>query len=861
MEQLDISALDPFASGINASTGEEIGTDAAAVALYHETVIFCLDQAIAQWVGEAPVTRDSLSSCLQRIALSQQQSGAHTFAAADVRRLDPAAWAFLDGLAKSGKMLSILDYDRKVSAPSTFHFADARGQLLFAAKGIAACVRPRSTGPRLENLLGVSGQGAARVLEDPRWHVVLQVCSELSAAENVRLLADAVFEGESSYLSLGAGMGAGGASALQPLLRATTLLKELDVSGAGLEAEDIRLLCKAMLANDSVVGFRAAATMLPVQILKTSRHVSLHGMHMDPHDWLAFMELCVPPAVELVAFGGCSGVDFEALLPMVSKWRPEEMRFCGFDDMHRILNLCRTASPHLLRLDLSECGPGIGDLPAAVQDNKLLELHLKGCACVSSATLLDIAKRCAKLEVFSVSGVDDSTLSDTVALLPGLRSLDVTDCSKLTDAAMAALATSCTQLTSLRLDGCSAVTDAGVQALFAACTRLERLSLRRAFGVTSAGARSIVGASAGGAMRELDLCGCSSLSAEDVEQIAASCPRLSLLGLAYCRAVSDAAVSRIAGCCTGLVSLDVAACQDVADGGLRSLGASCTKLEKLCLSGCVEVTDAGLKALAEGCQLLVELDLTGLAELTEMGLGAAWRRMPCMEHLELAGCTSAANNFGGVLAETNYTMYTQQGHRFLLSARKVGAAYYISQYESFPDYVDSIAGDKPPTARFCAVLRQGATPEEEKHYRLWLCGCEDPATYYALENNPVSPGPAGAAESRIDGQLMAEVVHNHKRVRGADAEMRAMRVTLPHVDGADRRSRVLWTPRAERLVAVTGVPQPQRPRLSRCSSLPADLTGMAGPPGRGVTPRAAWGAGRGGGEGGAGGGGGEGGGG
>merc|ERR1719197_2219195 len=100
-------------------------------------------------------------------------------------------------------------------------------------------------------------------------------------------------------------------------------------------------------------------------------------------------------------------------------------------------------------------------------------------------------------------------------------------------------------------------------------------------------------------------------------------------------------------------------------------------------------------------------------------------------------------------------MFTQKSHRFLLSARKVGTHFYISQYESFPDYVDTIGDGKPPTARFCAILRQ--EPTEENRYKLWLCGCEDEGMYYALERFPISPGPGRAAEETVDGQLLADV--------------------------------------------------------------------------------------------------------
>ena len=169
--------------------------------------------------------------------------------------------------------------------------------------------------------------------------------------------------------------------------------------------------------------------------------------------------------------------------------------------------------------------------------------------------------------------------------------------------------------------------------------------------------------------------------------------------------------------------------------------------------------------------------------------------------------------------KVNYKMYSQKSHRFLLSAKKVGDHFYISQYESFPD---ETAKGVVPSARYCAIMRGGGGGEEgggagskaadRKRFRLWLCGCEDPETHYSLEKFAAG----STAEERIDGQLLADVTHYSKEVVGADAEMRAMSLSLPAVL-PDRRNRVLWCPRAEPTMPMSGVPTP---RLSRSSSLP-----------------------------------------
>jgi hypothetical protein len=181
--------------------------------------------------------------------------------------------------------------------------------------------------------------------------------------------------------------------------------------------------------------------------------------------------------------------------------------------------------------------------------------------------------------------------------------------------------------------------------------------------------------------------------------------------------------------------------------------------------------------------------------------------------------------------KVNYKMYSQKSHRFLLSAKKVGDHFYISQYESFPD---ETAKGVVPSARYCAVMRGGGGEEgggskvDRKRFRLWLCGCEDPETHYSLERFAAG----STAEERIDGQLLADVTHYSKVVEGAEAEMRAMSLSLPAVL-PDRRNRVLWCPRAEPTMPMSGVPTP---RLSRSSSLPPSWQVAAGGGGGGGSP-------------------------
>ena len=67
---------------------------------------------------------------------------------------------------------------------------------------------------------------------------------------------------------------------------------------------------------------------------------------------------------------------------------------------------------------------------------------------------------------------------------PGLKSLNMGDCSKVTDAGVQTLAEHCPGLESLDLWGCSEVTDAGVHAVAEHCPGLKSLYLNGCSKVT-----------------------------------------------------------------------------------------------------------------------------------------------------------------------------------------------------------------------------------------------------------------------------------------------------------------------------------------------------------------------------------------
>ena len=142
------------------------------------------------------------------------------------------------------------------------------------------------------------------------------------------------------------------------------------------------------------------------------------------------------------------------------------------------------------------------------------------------------------------------------------------------------------------------------------------------------------------------------------------------------------------------------------------------------------------------------------------------------------------------VAKAKFYMF-QEGHstiepRFLLSAKLEDGTFYISQYQAFPEETNSV-----PKSGFVAVLRPDM---KSRSYRLFLCGCEDPETYFQLEKHAC----VGSEEEQMDGQLLADISHSTKIVERADAEMRALTVAIPAIKQSSKQ-RAIWSPRTTRV--------------------------------------------------------------
>ncbi|KAM3577754.1 hypothetical protein VYU27_000298 [Nannochloropsis oceanica] len=138
--------------------------------------------------------------------------------------------------------------------------------------------------------------------------------------------------------------------------------------------------------------------------------------------------------------------------------------------------------------------------------------------------------------------------------------------------------------------------------------------------------------------------------------------------------------------------------------------------------------------------------------------------------------------------KTAFRMYLDETHtRFMLSAKRVGDSFYISQYESFPDSVDDV-----PDLYYCAVLRTCS----EGHFKLFLNGCE-------ACDRKTDKYTCGSGDRCDDRQLLAEINHSVRRVKEANADMRCLSIKLPKIH-EDKQSREVWCPRMNQLRRQVG---------------------------------------------------------
>jgi Leucine-rich repeat (LRR) protein len=257
---------------------------------------------------------------------------------------------------------------------------------------------------------------------------------------------------------------------------------------------------------------------------------------------------------------------------------------------------CIAKLPLLTSLDIACCRNVSDDGVATLRDaRKLRCLFLKGWR-LTAACLLEVG-RLPALEEFSSRFIEDSALS-AMGEVGKIRTLEVSDCSKITDGGIAALARGSLHMMDLNLNNCQQLTNVGA---------LELCLLR--------------------ALRRLKVIGCAQLTDAAACAILKACPLITSLSFSGCCRITDVTLAQLWRL-RNLDSLDLSRIS-MTDAGLKEV-ANLEGLQSLNLSFCMSVTDIGMSLLTrlwgleylsvEACPHVTDASMKLMTDLPRLNL-------------------------------------------------------------------------------------------------------------------------------------------------------------------------------------------------------------------------------------------------
>ncbi|XP_041455282.1 uncharacterized protein LOC121408036 [Lytechinus variegatus] len=249
-----------------------------------------------------------------------------------------------------------------------------------------------------------------------------------------------------------------------------------------------------------------------------------------------------------------------------------------------------------------------------------------------------LISRCRSLTSLNMEGCDgitDSLISKLI-LLPKLRCLNLSHCTKLTDGAVFEIARFCDHLEELNINGIPWITDVAVTML---CDeRLAKLKCLR-----------------------LDGAELTDLSIHHVVQ----CPNLEELNISFCEQLTDYSLTMlkewknpvrlrlqkgkefseealanlfISPHLSNLTFLDLSECSELRDPGLINIATRCPLLTHLAIEWCWFISDVSLVQVLDNCRYLEHLDLIGLHSILGHCLADIPTKLPHLEFLDLRQC-------------------------------------------------------------------------------------------------------------------------------------------------------------------------------------------------------------------------------
>ena len=265
---------------------------------------------------------------------------------------------------------------------------------------------------------------------------------------------------------------------------------------------------------------------------------------------------------------------------------------------------------------------------------------------VSRPHLVRLLKRNKCLQELSLKGCEEWFCVAALAnLLPKgvcLRTLDLSDCrmDESENLVLFVLAQCCPGIEELDLGGCSWLSAEAVMHIGTKCRSIRKLSLRS----------------------------CDGVDDECMEVLLKNNLELTELNLRYCRKISQKTLN-ILQQCTGLRRLDFSRCCWVPDsqvcgalfGGFKQLvelnlthtqlsgwaveqiGQSVTSLEKIMLAGLSTVNDENFSIIVENNKQLVHVDLSLCRQIGEKGIVKLAKSCSKLRTLSLSGCIGVTN--------------------------------------------------------------------------------------------------------------------------------------------------------------------------------------------------------------------------
>lgn len=314
--------------------------------------------------------------------------------------------------------------------------------------------------------------------------------------------------------------------------------------------------------------------------------------------------------------------------------------------------------PHLTTLELEFCMQIGNDAMKHLAQGlanpaKLRRLNIAGCRRVGDIGLLELVKKCTRLQNINIRLCDkltDISVRAAMHYCLELQVLDMEDVGLATykifqfdqegDGRANADKNMARKLRELTLAGCSGLNDLVLGHLGHRAKALESINVSACTGITDQGLSWLLEdmldhSVSGSCLEHVDVSYCPQLSVQCIYQLVVRCPKLISLNISGCIHLNDREMIEVIDACSRLVKLELGFCREltdrvltaiakhlsleelnlarcvkITDDGMREITCQATVLRKLNLSACKKLTEKTLEGLLEGCRLLQELDVT-----------------------------------------------------------------------------------------------------------------------------------------------------------------------------------------------------------------------------------------------------------